>query len=109
MATVEDYIATRSVRAQVQTEELAEVVVAVEKRDRVGVPWYVRLRAWLFCFMFLAIAEVGARYAFDYTQCLHFERFDNFPNAAALDAYLRQIRRDPAIRVVLIGDSVAVG
>jgi len=90
-------------------EELAEVVIAAETHDSRSTPWYVRLRVWLFCLGFLLIAEAGARVAFDGTTCLHNERFDNFPNPAALDAFVSQIKRDPAYRVVVLGDSVVVG
>jgi lysophospholipase L1-like esterase len=102
-------IIAKQADAKRQTEELADVVIAVESRDRRGEPWYVRLRAWLFCLMFLCVAECGTRIEFDTTLCLHHERFDNFPNPAALDAFVGQIKRDPAFRVVVLGDSVVVG
>ncbi len=92
-----------------QTDELADVVVAAESRDRANVPWYVRLRAWVFCLTFLLLAECGMRVVFDGTLCLQDQRFDNFPNPAALDAYVGQIKRDRAMRVVVLGDSVVVG
>src|SRR5437763_1176495 len=92
-----------------QTEELADVVVAEDVQDRANVPWYVRLRVWLFCIAFLFVAEASARVVFDGTLCLHEERFDNFPNPAALDAFIAQMKRDKAVRVVVLGDSVVVG
>jgi lysophospholipase L1-like esterase len=94
---------------QLPTEELADVVIAADQRDGRGERWYVRLRPWLFCLMFLMMTECAARVAFDYTLCLHDERFDNFPNPAAIDAYVRQIKRDTAYKVVVLGDSVVVG
>jgi lysophospholipase L1-like esterase len=102
-------VSAKHVEARREHEELADVVVAAESRDSRGERWYVRLRAWLFCLLFLGMAEGGARFTFDANLSLHHERFDNFPNPAALDAYVSQIKRDKAFRVVVLGDSVVVG
>lgn len=102
-------ITAKLVDSMRQTDELADVVIASDSRDRKEVPWYIRLRIWLFCLMFLGMAECVARVAFDGTLCLREERFDNFPNPAALDAFVGQIKRDRAFRVVVLGDSVVVG
>src|SRR5207248_1727227 len=53
--------------------------------------------------------ECGIRLHFDTGLSFQHERFDNFPNAATEDAWIAQIARDPAYRVVVIGDSVMVG
>ncbi len=72
-------------------------------------PWFVTLRPWLFCLMFLVFVEMGVRVYFDTTTCLHDQRFDNFANPAAEDVWVDQIARDKAFKIVMIGDSVAVG
>lgn len=92
-----------------ETEELAQVVVATATESDPSRRWYVTLRPWLFCMLFLLLAEAGTRVYFDTTVCLRRERFDNFATAAAQDIWVEQIARDSAFRVVLIGDSAAVG
>jgi hypothetical protein len=96
-------------RPVAETEELAQVVVAKGTEDKPSQPWYVTLRPWLFCLLFLFLAEIAARITFDKTTCLRSARFDNFPTAASQDIFMRQIARDKAFRVVIIGDSVVVG
>src|SRR2546422_8847810 len=88
-----------------EREELAQVVVSTGTDHVPSRPWYVTLRPWLFCLMFLGLAEVASRVYFDSTLCLHQERFDTFPNAAMTDVWVKQIRRDKAFRLVVIGDS----
>jgi hypothetical protein len=92
-----------------ETEELAQVVIAKESQENQAKPWYLVLRPWLFCLLFLALAEIGARLYFDLTLCLQKERFDNFPGPAFEDTYVQQMARDKAFRVVVIGDSTVVG
>ena len=90
-------------------KELADVVIAAKTQDEPFRPWYVTLRPWLFCLLFLALAEAGARLYFDTGLCLQKERFDNFPTAATENAFVAQMRRDKAYKVVMIGDSTIVG
>ena len=92
-----------------QEEELADVVVAEKTQDSPLVPWYVTLRPWLFCLMFLLLAEVTTRLYFDTSTCLQTDRLDNFPTPALENAYAAQMRRDTAYKVVVIGDSTVVG
>src|SRR5215470_2181173 len=68
-----------------EREELASVVVAGRTETSASQPWYVTLRPWLFCLIFLAVAEIGVRVYFDWTLSLRHQRFDNFANAAAED------------------------
>ncbi len=90
-------------------EELASVVVAAGSEHLPARPWYVTLRPWLFCLLFLTVFELGTRAAYDRTECLHHQRFDNFPGVGSEAVWVDQLRRDPAYRVVVIGDSVVVG
>lgn len=89
--------------------EFADVVVAAQIQDRPMVPWYVTLRPWLFCLMFLLCAELGTRLYYDTGYSLQTERFDNFPTPALENAYVAQMRRDPAYKIAVIGDSTVVG
>ncbi len=89
--------------------ELADVVIAAKTRDEPFRPWYVTLRPWLFCLLFLVLAEIGTRLYYDTGLSLRRERFDNFPSAATENAFVAQMRRDKAYKVVLIGDSTIVG
>lgn len=95
--------------AEAQQEELADVVVARQTRYEASIPWVVTLRPALFCLMFLLLAECAARLYFDTTLCLEAQRFDNFPGPGVQDAFVAQMRRDTAYKVVLIGDSTIVG
>jgi hypothetical protein len=95
--------------APLQQEELADVVVSGQSHQDANVPWYITLRPALFCLMFLALAEVGARLYFDNTICLVQERFDNFPGPAIEDEFVAQMRRDSAYKVLIVGDSTVVG
>ena len=90
-------------------QELADVVIAAKIEDKPFVPWYVTLRPWLFCLAFLLVAELATRAYFDFTLCLQKERFDNYPSPASENAFVAQMRRDTAYKVVTIGDSTVVG
>ena len=90
-------------------KELADVVIAAKTQDEPFRPWYVTLRPWLFCLAFLALAELGARVYFDMGLRLQKERFDNYPTAATENAFVAQMQRDKAYKVVMIGDSTIVG
>ncbi len=95
--------------AQGEDRELADVVIAAQTHDEPFRPWYITLRPWLFCLLFLALAEIGARLYYDTGLSLRRERFDNFPTAATENAFVAQMRRDKAYKVVLVGDSTIVG
>ena len=90
--------------AQETTEELADVVVAASNSTNKR-----SLRPWGFCLLFLLIVEGATRIYFDTGISLHHERFDNFPTGAAQDAFIRQIGRDTAYKIVMIGDSTVDG
>jgi hypothetical protein len=90
-------------------EELADVVIAADKSSETSLPWYVSLRPLLFCLLLLFIAECSARLYFDTTTCLEPERLDNFPGPAIEDAFVAQMGRDKAYKLVVIGDSTVVG
>jgi hypothetical protein len=96
-------------KAEPQQEELAEVIAAGQTRYEASRPWYVTLRPALFCLMFLLMAECAARLYFDTTLCLETERFDNFPGPGTQAAFIAQMQRDKAYKIVLIGDSTIVG
>jgi hypothetical protein len=89
--------------------ELADVVIAASTKDTPFVPWYVTMRPWLFCLAFLLVAELATRVYFDTTICLQKERFDNYPTPASENAFVAQMQRDTAYKVVTIGDSTVVG
>jgi len=90
-----------------QEEVLARVVVADAASPS---PDARVLRPWLWCAAVLLLAEAAVRALFGGTDALRLERFDNFPNPAALDARVSRLARDPSrYRVAVVGDSVVVG
>src|SRR2546430_713794 len=68
-----------------ETEELAQVVVSSASIHVPSRAWYLVLRPWLFCVVFLFLVELGTRLYFDRTLCLRRDRFDTFANAASED------------------------
>jgi hypothetical protein len=90
------------------SDELASVVIADQAADDARA-WWVRLLPWAICLCLLLVVEGAARVVFDYTLAIRHQRFDNFPSPATQESVVSAIRRDRALRVVMLGDSTVVG
>ena len=90
-------------------EPASETEKPPEEALKPPLSWKAVLRPWAFCLFFLVLIEGAARYTFDYNLSMQKERFDNFPSPATEDTFVRQMARDKAFKVVVIGDSTLVG
>ena len=96
------------VLADRSSDELASVVIADQAAEDAR-PWWVRLLPWGVCLCLLLVMEGAVRGVFDYTLAIRYQRFDNFPSPATQESVVSAIRRDRALRVVMLGDSTVVG